>query len=83
MVETKLPLHPIGIVSISVHKDGEDSELSYEFHPDAWGHGYATEATRRALDFALNDLAFERLIAETQTANSASCRLLERLGMKE
>jgi [ribosomal protein S5]-alanine N-acetyltransferase len=57
--------------------------LSYEFHPDAWGHGYATEATRRALDFALNDLAFERLIAETQTANSASCRLLERLGMKE
>lgn len=83
IVETKLPLHPIGMVSISIHKDGNDSELSYVFHPDAWGHGYATEATSRALDFAVNDLAFERLIAETQTANSASRRLLERLGMRE
>jgi len=35
------------------------------------------------LDFALNDLAFERLIAETQSANSASCNLLEKLGMTE
>lgn len=83
LVEIRALHRPIGLISITKHKDGEDSELSYEFHPDIWGQGYAIEATRCALDFALNDLAFERLIAETQSANSASCNLLEKLGMTE
>ena len=82
-MKTKDALRPVGLVFISKHRDGEDSELSYQFSPDAWGMGYAIEATRRVLDFAMNDLSLGRLIAETQSANKASCRLLERLGMTE
>ncbi|GAC1042105.1 GNAT family N-acetyltransferase [Rhizobium sp. No.120] len=83
LVETRGTQHPLGLISISRHTDGEDYELSYQLHPDAWGLGYATEAAMRVIEFALNDLRLERLIAETQSANTASRRLLERLGMKE
>lgn len=83
LVEARDSLQPLGLISISHHTDGFDDELSYQFHPDAWGRGYATEAAERILDFALKDLQFDRLIAETQSANSASRRLLERIGMRE
>lgn len=33
------------------------------------------------VDYALDDLGLHRIIAETQSANTASCRLLERIGM--
>ncbi|MFK0165526.1 GNAT family N-acetyltransferase [Rhizobium sp. NPDC090279] len=83
LVETKDSRQPLGLISISRHRDGHDRELSYQFHPDAWGLGYATEAARRVLDYALRDLQLKRLIAETQSTNFASRRLLERVGMRE
>ncbi|WP_165932910.1 GNAT family N-acetyltransferase [Rhizobium sp. BK251] len=83
LAETKDFDQPLGLLFISNHREGEDLELSYQFHPDSWGLGYAIEATKRVLEYALNDMRLERLIAETQSANIASCRLLERLGMKE
>jgi ribosomal-protein-alanine N-acetyltransferase len=83
LAETKDSLQPLGLISISHHADGFDDELSYQFHPDAWGFGYATEAAGRVLEYALKDLQLDRLIAETQSANSASRRLLERIGMRE
>lgn len=83
LVETREAQHPIGLIFISHHADGEDYELSYQFHPDAWGFGYATEAAKRVIEFASRDLQLKRLIAETQSTNAASRRLLERLGMKE
>jgi ribosomal-protein-alanine N-acetyltransferase len=83
LVETDNSRQPLGLISISRHRDGQDRELSYQFHPDAWGHGYAAEAARCVLNYALKDLQLKRLIAETQSANFASRRLLERVGMRE
>ncbi|OJY78103.1 MAG: hypothetical protein BGP09_13195 [Rhizobium sp. 60-20] len=83
LVEAKNSRQRLGLISISYHRDGQDRELSYQFHPGAWGFGYATEAARRVLDYALKELQLDRLIAETQSANAASRRLLERVGMRE
>ncbi|MGL5012524.1 MAG: GNAT family N-acetyltransferase [Paracoccaceae bacterium] len=74
---------PIGMIFLSHHKDGVDMELSYQFDRDFWGQGYASEALRRVLRHAADDLGLRQVIAETQSANVASCRLLERLGMVE
>jgi ribosomal-protein-alanine N-acetyltransferase len=71
----------IGLVALGHHCDGCDVEVSYELLPDSWGKGYATEAVRAVLGHALTELALPRVIAETQTANAPSRRLLERLGM--
>lgn len=72
----------IGIVSLTPHHDGTDTEISYQLIPDWWRQGYAQEAVRVVLNYTLKDLALPRVIAETQTANVVSCRLLERVGMR-
>lgn len=72
----------IGLVSLTPHKDGQDMEISYQFLPDFWRMGYASEAILRVLYHAETDLNLDRVIAETQTANFASRRLLEKVGMQ-
>ena len=83
LVEARASWAPLGLVSLTAHEDGEDTELSYQLDPSAWGQGYATEAVRRALEVAHHELGLARVIAETQAANLSSRRLLGRLGMIE
>ncbi|MCB0132728.1 MAG: GNAT family N-acetyltransferase [Caldilineaceae bacterium] len=71
----------LGTVDLQPHHDGMNMEISYLLLPDAWGHGYATEAVRALLAHAMDDLGLACVVAETQRANLASCRLLERCGM--
>ncbi|NTH49164.1 GNAT family N-acetyltransferase [Agrobacterium rhizogenes] len=73
----------IGLISIGQHQDGAGTELSYQFHPDFWGRGYAAEAAKAVKDYFLDQRGRQALVAETQTANVASRHLLEALGMKE
>lgn len=54
-------------------------EVGWHLHPDAWGHGYATEAARTVLDDAFRQ-GQQRVIAVTHPDNRASqavCRRLE------
>lgn len=73
----------IGLVELGPHKDGNDYEISYQFNPMFWGKGFAKEAIQIVVDHALNEAGLSRIIAETQSANSASCRLLIEQGMVE
>jgi RimJ/RimL family protein N-acetyltransferase len=57
-----------------------DVEIGWHLHPDAWGHGYATEAARAVLaDAAGSGLA--RVVAVTHPGNDASQAVCRRLGM--
>lgn len=71
----------IGLVSLDKHVDG-DKEVSYEFLTAWWGQGYATEVIGQVIKYAFEELEIVKLLAETQTANLSSCKLLERVGMK-
>lgn len=71
---------PIGLVELGPHKDGTDYEISYQFYPTSWGKGYADEALQVVISHALRDAGLTRIIAETQSANLASCRVLRKLG---
>lgn len=72
----------IGLVSLDLHHEEVYQEVSYQFLPHWWGKGYASEVITVIINYALNELHLPKIIAETQTANKASCRLLEKLGMK-
>ena len=72
----------IGLVSLDSHHDGNESEVSYQFLPNWWGRGYAQEVVGFLVRYALFELKLPKVLAETQTANRASCRLLERIGME-
>jgi RimJ/RimL family protein N-acetyltransferase len=58
-------------------------ELRYGFHPDSWGKGFGTEAAKAAMRWCEESLGAERFIAETETANSGSARILGKLGFVE
>ena len=73
----------VGLISLTSHHDGIDSEISYEFQTPVWGVGIASETVGTVLAHALEHLDYNRLIAETQAANGPSRRLLERLGLRQ
>ncbi|MFE2546712.1 GNAT family N-acetyltransferase [Actinacidiphila glaucinigra] len=59
------------------------AELGYLFLPDAWGYGYAAEACAAALGWFAGVFPGEPVVLCTQTANSRSVRLAEKLGFTE
>jgi len=73
----------IGLVELGPHKDGNDYEISYQFSPTFWGKGFANEAIEAVISHTLDETDLKRIIAETQSANLASCRLLREQGMIE
>ena len=62
-------------------EDTTDVELSYGLYPRFRGHGLATEAARAVLDHAVNVLGLDRIVALSRGDNTASHRVLEKLGM--
>ena len=57
-------------------------ELGWTLGRPHWGRGYATEAARRALDYAFRELGEPRVISLIRPANLPSIRVAERLGEK-
>lgn len=56
-------------------------EVGWALARAAWGHGYATEAARTAMEWAWTVLEAERLISLIHPENAPSIRVAERLGM--
>ena len=59
----------------------QDLEVSYQIRPDAWGRGYATEATAALLDWALVQPDVEELFAVTRPDNAPAIATAHRLGL--
>ena len=55
-------------------------ELGWTLGRPHWGRGFATEAARRALDYAFHELDRDRVISLIRPANTPSMRVAERLG---
>ena len=71
----------IGVVSLNKHHNNIDTEISYQLLPEWWNKGYGTEVVKTVVNRALTFYNLPRVIAETQIANTASCRLLKNIGM--
>jgi RimJ/RimL family protein N-acetyltransferase len=56
-------------------------EIGWRLAFDYWGHGYATEAARAALDFGFRNLGLDEIVSFTSVVNLRSRRVMERLGM--
>ena len=69
----------IYIGTCGVHPE-RDWEFGYWFGKPYWGKGYATEASKRVVQFAFEDLKAERLQASWFHDNPRSGRVLAKLG---
>ncbi len=56
-------------------------EVIYSLVPGMWGKGYATEAARAVVDYALGPVGLPEVLTEIDTGNRASAAVAERLGM--
>lgn len=81
-----LPPHDrlIGRVSLVLLNDAiREWELGWATHPQEWRQGYASEAARRMLGFAFEDLGAHRVSAFCHVLNAASVRVMEKLSMQK
>jgi [ribosomal protein S5]-alanine N-acetyltransferase len=56
-------------------------EIFYSLEPASWGKGYATEAARAVVAYALGPLGLPLVLAEVDQGNVASAAVVRRLGM--
>jgi RimJ/RimL family protein N-acetyltransferase len=80
MIERTRDQRFLGVIDVDVGAHG--AVIGYVLCRDAWGHGYATEAARRIVDFSFEQLGVWRVWATCAPQNPASRRVLEKVGMR-
>jgi RimJ/RimL family protein N-acetyltransferase len=66
-------------VAVGEHRQGE---VGFILHPDHQGLGYATEAAGAIVELAFGTYRLHRVYGRIEPRNTASARVLERLGMR-
>ncbi|HTE60971.1 MAG TPA: GNAT family protein [Solirubrobacteraceae bacterium] len=73
----------VGDVTLMWHsEEHRQGEIGYILHPAHQGKGYATEATRALLRIGFDELGLHRIAGRLDGRNTASARVLERVGMR-
>jgi RimJ/RimL family protein N-acetyltransferase len=57
-------------------------EVGWSLHPDVQGRGLGTEAATELLRLGFDELRLHRIEAEADSRNTASIRVMEKLGMR-
>jgi RimJ/RimL family protein N-acetyltransferase len=58
------------------------AELGYRLRRAAWGQGYATEGALALVNRGFTELGVRRIVAQTMAVNTASRRVMERVGLR-
>lgn len=70
-----------GAIVLPLPPGDEDLEMGWQLHPDAWGHGYATEAGRALATWAFSQ-GIDELLAVVRPANRRAGATVRRIGME-
>jgi RimJ/RimL family protein N-acetyltransferase len=81
IAEREAPRALLGTVSLRRFARDRRAELGYWLAADAWGNGYATEAAHALVGFGFREYELARIYAQVLAGNTASMRVLEKLGM--
>jgi RimJ/RimL family protein N-acetyltransferase len=72
----------VGSVGVFRRETGPALEIGWFIHRAHWNKGYASEAARAALDWAVSALGARRVIAHIAKANAASIKVATKIGMR-
>jgi len=71
-----------GGVGLRIESDHRRAELGYWIGVPHWGNGYATEAAGAVVNYGFSMLGLRRIFASHFANNSASARVLRKIGMR-
>jgi len=81
--ESKSLIGDIGVHFLDNGTQNKQAEIGYTLDKEFRGKGYATEALTKVLDYLINTLNKHRIVASIDPQNTASIRLIERLGFRK
>jgi RimJ/RimL family protein N-acetyltransferase len=61
----------------------DETDIGFRFFRKFWGRGYATESAAACLDYGFGQLGLHRIIGRAMELNTASIRVLEKIGMRK
>jgi RimJ/RimL family protein N-acetyltransferase len=73
----------VGIHFLDTDSENRQVEIGYTLDKDFRGKGYATEALKTIIDYLINSLNKHRIVASIDPVNTASIKLIERLGFRK
>lgn len=82
LTELKSDGTPVGLCGLIKRDSLEDVDIGFAFLPEYCSKGYAYESAAGVLAYASNQLGLKRVVAITTEDNTASLKLLDRLGLK-
>jgi RimJ/RimL family protein N-acetyltransferase len=72
----------IGFCGLQPLRETSEIEIGWWLARERWGQGLATEAARAALRDGFARVGLARIVAIAQPANTASVRIMQKLGMR-
>ena len=82
-IELKESRSVIGSISLmSIDNHNENCEVGYCIGKAFWNRGIVTEAFSKVIEFAFDELGFQRITARHQADNTASGKVMEKCGLK-
>jgi RimJ/RimL family protein N-acetyltransferase len=78
-VQHKTDQRLIGFCGFSKYKD--DIEIGWRLNSEYWRRGLGTEAAGAVIEYGWNDLGFEHVVAIAQMGNTASIKIMKKIGM--
>jgi len=73
----------IGNIGFNTYTKGHRSTIGYSLMPDYWNKGYMSEAITEIITYGFDMLSVNRIEAEVIPGNSASERVLSKLGFRQ
>ena len=73
---------PVGWAGLQPLSGTNEIEVGYAFGRPAWGRGYATEVASAVVQWGFEVLGLERIVAVASPENTASRRVMDKLGMQ-
>jgi RimJ/RimL family protein N-acetyltransferase len=72
----------IGDIGVCIDQNGQSAEIGFTLSGSHQGRGFATEAVSRVIELLFDETEIKRIEGVTDTRNTSSIALLQRLGMK-
>ncbi len=71
----------IGWCGLKYSPEKDEYDIGFRFFKAYWNQGFATETAKKCLEHGFEELNITRIVGRAMAANTASIKVLEKLGM--